>query len=116
MEGEMSLARWLEEKYVNWMNTDKRFRSQREFAEYIGIDPVKLNQYLNGRRKSPDLETIDIIAKSLGPEIYDILGLARPDKQLQELTSKWHTLDQTTKDKILSIAEKGEDYQANEVG
>lgn len=107
------LASWLEKQYIDWMAKEKQVKSQREFAELLGIDPVKLNQYLNGRRKMPDLETVNLIAEKLGPEIYDILGLARPDPQLQALTHKWHTLDQATKDKILEIAEPGQPYNTD---
>jgi transcriptional regulator with XRE-family HTH domain len=86
------------------MKKEGRIKSQREFAEFLGIDSVKLNQYLNSRRKKPDTETVKAIASALGPEIYDVLGLARPDPQLQELTGIWHKLDQETKSKLLEIA------------
>ena len=48
------------------------------------------------------------MADKLGPEVYDVLGLARPDAQLRELTGMWHTLDQATKDRILQIAKEQE--------
>ena len=108
---ETNLARWLEMKYIAWLGQEKEIKTQREFAEYLGVDPVRLNHYLNGRRKLSDPDTIDTFAQKLGPEIYDVLGLARPDPQLQQLTSRWHLLDQNTKDRILKIAEEGGDYK-----
>lgn len=116
MGTEKALSHWLEMKYIEWMGVEQGIKTQREFAEFLDIDPVRLNHYFNGRRKISDPGTIDKFAEKLGPEIYDVLGLARPDEQLQELTSKWHLLDQSTKDEILSIAEIGSEYDANEEG
>jgi transcriptional regulator with XRE-family HTH domain len=105
------LARWLEIQYIEWMRERGEVVSQREFAEYLGLDQVQLSHYLNARRKNPDPDAVAKMADKLGPEVYDILGLARPDPQLQELTSIWHKLDKDVKDQILQIAEKRERYQ-----
>jgi len=86
-------------------------KSQREFADFLDIDKVALSRYFNGIRRNPDPDTVIKFADKLGPEIYDILGLARPDPQLKELTSVWHKLDPAIKDKILRIAEDGEEYK-----
>ena len=113
MNGNKTLAKWLELKYIDWMKERGEIVSQREFADFLGIDPMNLSHYLNAKRKVPDQESIKKIAEKLGPEIYDVLGLARPDPQLQELTSIWHKLDQDVKNKILRIAEDGEEYKTD---
>lgn len=100
----LNLSEWLQKKYIQWMAKHGEIRSQREFAEYLGIDKVSMSRYMNAKIRNPDMETIQKFAEKLGPEVYDVLGLARPDPQLQELTSMWHTLDQETKDRILAIA------------
>ncbi len=104
MDKKQAFAKWLEIKYIEWMRERGEVASQRAFADYLEIDPVSLSNYLNAKRRMPDEASIEKIADNLGPEIYDILGLARPDPQLQELTSIWHKLDQETKDKILQTA------------
>lgn len=104
MKRNEALAKWLEIKYINWMRDKGEVLSQREFAEFLGLDPMNLSNYLNAKRKMPDDISIKKMADKLGPDIYDVLGLARPDPQLQELTSVWHRLDQEIKDKILELA------------
>ena len=108
MQEKIELARWLELQYIEWMRRRGSVSTQREFAEYLGLDPVQLSHYLNARRKRPDQKAIEKMADKLGPEVYDVLGLARPDAQLRELTGMWHTLDQATKDRILQIAKEQE--------
>lgn len=104
MSTKEDFAKWLERKYIDWLREKGEIASQREFAEYIGIEPMNLSNYLNAKRRMPDPDSVMKIAEKLGPEVYDVLGLARPDPQLQKLTSMWHTLDQETKDRILAIA------------
>ena len=108
---EMTLSEWLQRKYINWLSMKGEIKSQREFADFLDIDKVALSRYFNGIRRNPDPDTVIKFADKLGPEIYDILGLARPDPQLKKLTSVWHKLDQHKKDKILRIAEEEEEYK-----
>lgn len=104
MERNIALSKWLEHQYIEWMRTKGKISSQREFAEYLDIDPMNLNNYLNAKRKMPDSNSIKKIAAKLGPEIYDVLGLARPDADLKQVTAVWHKLSEETKKRILEIA------------
>ena len=108
-----SLSEWLQKKYIDWMAEQGEIKTQHEFADFLGIDKVSLNRYFNGKIKTPDAETITKISEKLGPEIYDVLGLVRPDPQLQELTSIWHKLDQSVKEEILRVAEDGNKYHVD---
>ena len=100
----MELSEWIRKKYIDWLASVGEIRTQREFAEYIGIDKVSMSRYLNNKIKTPDTETVEKFAAKLGPEVYDVLGLARPDPQLQALTAVWHELDDEIKQTILDLA------------
>jgi transcriptional regulator with XRE-family HTH domain len=104
MSNKSGFAKWLEIQYLDWMHKKGEVTAQREFAEYLGLDPVQLSHYLNARRKMPDANIIEKLALKLGPEIYDVLGLARPDSQLKQLTAVWHLLSQNQIKRILAIA------------
>ena len=94
---------WLNNKFFEWeMNQGER-KNISEFAEYLNVSPGALGHWMNGLRQ-PTGDNVERIAGKLGPQIYDFLGLARPDPQLQELTSIWHQLDQSVKHKILNLA------------
>ncbi|MGI6730456.1 MAG: helix-turn-helix domain-containing protein [Anaerovoracaceae bacterium] len=104
MNSKSEFASWLELQFINWMRERGEVTTQREFAEYLGLDQVQLSHYINERRKKPDKASLEKIAAKLGPEIYDVLGLARPDPQLKQLTAVWHLLSQDQIRRILAIA------------
>jgi transcriptional regulator with XRE-family HTH domain len=104
MKEKNAFAKWLELQYINWMKDRGEVISQGEFASYLELDPMNLSNYINSKRKMPDPDSIEKIAAKLGPEIYDVLGLARPDPQLKQLTAVWHLLSQDQIRRILAIA------------
>ena len=104
MKSKSEFANWLEGQFINWMQERGEVTTQREFAEFLGLDQVQLSHYMNERRKKPDKVSLEKIAARLGPEIYDVLGLARPDPQLKQLTSVWHLLTSDQIERILAIA------------
>ena len=104
MKNKSEFANWLEVQFINWMRERGEVTTQREFAEYLGLDQVQLSHYINERRKKPDKKSLIKLADKLGPEVYDVLGLARPDPQLKRLTSVWHLLSQDQIERILAIA------------
>lgn len=108
MEDKNAFAKWLEIQYIDWMKDRGEVSSQREFASYLELDPMNLSNYINSKRKMPDPVSIAKIAAKLGPEVYDVLGLARPDPDLKRLTAIWHKLSERTKEKILQIANSDE--------
>jgi transcriptional regulator with XRE-family HTH domain len=105
-------AKWLEKKYIAWLQDRGSIATQKEFAEYLYLDPMTLSHYINGRRKMPDKYSLAKIAERLGPEVYDVLGLARPDKDLKQVTAVWHKISDEAKNKILEVAKS--DYETEE--
>lgn len=65
-------ARQLE--YINRMG---ELKTDREFAEWLGVHERNLNRYLNGIAL-PTNELVVILANKLGPEVYDLVGWPRP--------------------------------------
>lgn len=79
MESKGPVARWLEKKYVQWINDQGVVRSQKEFAEFLGLDRVTFNRYYNGSRERMDYKNALQISSRLGDfELLDILGYERP--------------------------------------
>ncbi len=104
MKRNVAFGKWLEQKYIDWITEKGKVLPQKDFADYLGIEPVNISNYINARRNMPDIEAIEKIAAKLGPEIYDVLGLARPDKDLKQVTAVWHLLSEDQKARILAIA------------
>jgi len=80
------LGEWLERQFLKWQNERGERQTLDTFAQYIGVTRSALNKWMNGNR-TPDADYADQIADKLGPEIYDLLGLPRPDPRLQAIIS-----------------------------
>ena len=79
------LSRWLDEKLRAWRATQSEGRSGvTQFARHIGITRDDLNNYLL-RGARPEGAKLRRIARALGPEIYDLLGLTPPDPQVRQV-------------------------------
>ncbi len=74
------LGDFFQKKYIDWINQRGSVGSQKEYAEYLGVSPQVFSNYLNGKRKTiEDPAIVTKLAETLGEEIYDVLGLVRPE-------------------------------------
>ena len=96
---------WLENEFLKWQ--DQRGRRGRlvQFAKHLGISAPLLSHYLKGIRK-PSGATVHKLAKQLGPEVYDVLGLQRPDPQLVLITRNWSLLTDEQKSILVETVKK----------
>lgn len=102
----MEFKDWLEQKYLEWMVQGGKRQTLTAFAKYLGLSQSLVNQYLNGKISTPSEDSVHKIAKQLGPEVYDVLGLVQPDPDLQALNALWHKLPPEVQDSIRSQIEK----------
>ena len=90
---------WMEEKFIRWIAETGQRHTVTEFAEWLDIARPVVSRYLSGDR-IPTGKNVDKIAARLGPEIYDLLGLQRPDPLLKRVQAHWNCL---TKEDINEI-------------
>jgi hypothetical protein len=74
----LTIGTWLDKKFREWENARGRKSTITAFAKYLEIPSGLLNKYMNDRNK-PEGKNVEKLASKLGNEIYDLLGLARPD-------------------------------------
>jgi hypothetical protein len=96
---------WLENEYLKWQQERGRRGRLVQFAKHLGISAPLLSHYLKGIRK-PAGATVHKIAKQLGPEIYDVLGLQRPDPQLTFITRNWNKLTEDQRAELIDRIKK----------
>jgi len=72
-----TLKDWLNQKFVEWEKNQGHKQSYYAFARYLEVSQSALSQWMMGSSQ-PDGEDLPVIAKKLGPEIYEIMGLSRP--------------------------------------
>ncbi|MBX3047723.1 MAG: helix-turn-helix transcriptional regulator [Anaerolineales bacterium] len=85
------LSTWLEEQYLLWQQAQGKRTTLAQFAKYLGISGPLLSHYMNGIRK-PSEENMKKLAQHLSADIYDILGLQKPDAKLQFISRNWNRL------------------------
>ncbi len=96
------LANWMENKFIDWIAQTGQRHTVTEFAEWLDIARPVVSRYLSGDR-IPSGHNVDKIAYRLGPEIYDLLGLQRPDPLLQRVQSQWDLLTEDEREEIDQI-------------
>jgi hypothetical protein len=91
------ISEWLEERFKVWGDEKPRQeRTLKEFAAEIGIPYDTFFRYVNKGGK-PEGENLKKIARKLGPEVYDILELERPDPDLDLIDEYWPSLPDSLK-------------------
>lgn len=107
------LAEFLEAKFLAWEKETGSRQTLTAWAEHLGISKGLLSNYRKAQRL-PKVKTVELLARKLGPEIYDILGMQRQylgDKLWNVLVQYWPTTPNEIKHRI---AEQVEKYAAKE--
>lgn len=77
-------AQLFEHRYLEYQVERGGRATIEEFANWLGIARPTASNYINDKRQPTDEEEIKKLVLKLGPEVYDTLGLARPDPKLRQ--------------------------------
>ena len=83
--------------------------SLNSFASFLDFSPPIVNMWLSGNRLPSQANVERLIPKLvelLNLEVYDILGLPRPDQNLQRLTQAWPHIPVPMQQLLAEQAEK----------
>ena len=83
--------------------------SLNSFAGFLDFSPPIVNMWLNGDRLPSQVNVERLVPKLvelLDLEVYDILGLPRPDQNLQHLTQVWSRIPVEFQQLLAEQAEK----------
>lgn len=78
---EMTFPEFLEKKYLEWQLKEEGRKTIVQFAAYIGVSQPILSMWLSGKKR-PGVDNIKLLAEIFGDEVYDSLGLPRPNPYL----------------------------------
>jgi transcriptional regulator with XRE-family HTH domain len=98
----MKINDWLHQEFVKWESSYGRRKTVSEFAIYVGVSQSLMSHYLNGTR-TPAGDNIEKISAKLGNEIYDILGIPRPDPVLQAINNNWDNFTQEEREAMINV-------------
>lgn len=76
---------WLNQKFMDWEKAQGHKQSYYAFARYLEVSQSGLGQWMVGTGV-PSGDDLLSIASKLGPEVYDVLGLPRPNTEVQRVT------------------------------
>jgi transcriptional regulator with XRE-family HTH domain len=80
-----SLKDWLNQKFIEWEKSQGHKQSYYAFARFLEVSQSGLGQWMTGSA-APGGDDLLNIASKLGADVYDILGLPRPNADVQRLT------------------------------
>lgn len=100
-------SKFLETKFLEWQMKQGRRITLKEFSEEIGVSRAALSLWFNGER-TPDAINIQRLADVFGVEIYDVLGLPRPNPYLQKINQVFERLSAEYQQKLSEDAERYE--------
>lgn len=85
---------FIRDKFADWRGKGRG--SLADYAKFIGISQQVASNWYNGKlKRPPDVVTYNLLIEKYGDEVYDVLGIVRPEKStfdsivsdLQELSA-----------------------------
>lgn len=87
----MNFPQLLEQNFLSWQAQEGKRKTLDDFADYLDVRRSTLSLWMSGKR-SPGPESLRVLSNRLGPEVYDVLGLDRPDPDLAFIEQQWQNL------------------------
>ena len=101
----MKFSDYLTQKYLEWQTAEGKRKTIDEFAYYLGVSQATTSAWMNGTR-NPNKDNAVGLSKVLGMEIYDVLGIPRPDPDLIFIQTNWGQLDEKSRSHLRKMTEK----------
>lgn len=102
----VNFPKFLENKFVEWQHREGERKTIADFANYLGVSQAVISFWMNGSRK-PNPTSIELLVKTFGLEVYDALGLPRPNEDLYIIEKIFDHLPPTLQ---RSLREQAETY------
>ena len=99
-------ADFLLRQMQRWETAQGKRTTIQGFAHHLEISQPLMSIWLKGNTRPSD-EKIELLAAKLGNEVYDALGMTRPDPDLQRLNQIWEHIPENVR---RSIVKQGEQY------
>jgi len=108
-----TLPEYLTQKFLDWQATEGARKTLEDFAVYLDVNRSLLSYWTNGKR-IPNEGNIKKVASKLGNEIYDVMGLPRPNPYKQVIDRVWEFLPEDFQRRISEEAEAYEEKNISE--
>lgn len=103
----MTFPQFLESKYLEWQKNEGGRRTVAEFSDWLGFPQSTISTWWSKENIKPkDEQVLRKLSTKLGIEVYDVLGIPRPDPDLLYLTQNWGRFDSSFRKTLREQAEK----------
>lgn len=104
MEKKLTFSEYLFYKYIEWEKAQKEPKTTADFAEAVGVNRQTINKLLEkGSDNIPQLRTVHALAKVVGDDIYEFLGLTQSKLDFELVKQNWEQLPADARGKIVEI-------------
>jgi len=92
----------MQDQYQAWWRglDDPRSASVSAFARYLGISQPTVNNWLQGAYV-PSGDNVEVLARKLGPGIYDALGLAHDDSRMGQIRAVYDNVPESERNGLV---------------
>ena len=95
-----SIKDLLFEKFLEWQRSEGEIKTQKEFADHVGISEATLNHIMSGRRMPSRRIVEKLVVFFEDPRFYDLANIPRPDPTLFYITRHWGKVPSEVHDQI----------------
>jgi transcriptional regulator with XRE-family HTH domain len=89
--------------FLDWQKREGELKSQREFADYVGIHKMVMSKLFSGQR-GPSQEVAEKLYLATGDPLFcELAGYDVPDTLLKLVRERWPHLSETTKNNIAEL-------------
>jgi transcriptional regulator with XRE-family HTH domain len=108
----MNFPQFLEMKFLDWQQREGGRKTVAEFAKYLGVKQSTVSMWWTSNNTPRDDGIIRNLAFKLGVEVYDVLGLDRPDADLLYMQQHWDEIStedrRAIRDRVAKYVEENE--------
>lgn len=101
----MTFPEFIEKKFVEWQNKQGSRKTVTDFAAYLGVSQPLVTMWMSGAKR-PGPINIKLLGQTFGMEVYDALGLPRPEENLTYIQNHWDQLSPRERKAIRDTAEQ----------
>ncbi len=88
-----------------WESAQGKRATLQGYADHLQVSQPLLSIWLKGDTK-PSTQKIELLATELGSEVYEVLGLPKPDPDLTRLNQIWPHIPEAMRRSIVKQAEQ----------
>lgn len=116
---EQTIRDWFDKKFTEWQQDQLKLGPKRkmgvgQFAKFLGLKTNTLNNY-RIRGSQPEGDKLDLIGERY-LDIYDLLGLPRPNPWLKTVNKYFESLSEAQQRRLAEEAERAYEVGAKKKG